>query len=238
MSHFIGTSGWSYKEWQPAFYPPGLSTDGFLDHYATILNACEINATHYRVPSRDTVTRWADAVPDDFRFAVKVHRRLTDRPSMTWVGADVAFFERFVEALAPLGDKLGPLLVQLADDQARDDDALESVLVALPADVSVVLELRHASWHDPAVAARIAAAGAALCITETSGGTLADLPAGPLAYVRLRADHYADDARADWVARIAEQSAQRPTYVIARHQGLPANDPHALAFLAPNASRT
>lgn len=232
MGLFIGTSGWSYKEWQPEVYPPGLASGDFLRHYATIFTACEINATHYRVPTPDAVARWADAVPDGFRFAVKAHRRLTDRPSLSWNDADVAFFQRFLEALEPLGDKLGPVLIQPADEQVRDDGALDTILASIPSDRPIVFELRHPSWHDPHVTARIASAGAGICITEIDGAPPTMRPAvGPL-YVRLRATRYDDDARAAWSAWLALQAHDRPVYAIARHEGLPADDPYAGVGLA------
>ena len=209
MALFVGTSGWSYKEWQPAIYPPGLATADFLRHYATIFTACEINATHYRVPTPDAVARWADAVPDDFRFAVKAHRRLTDRPTLAWTAADVAFFHQSLDALAPLGDKLGPVLIQPA-----------------------VFELRHPSWNDPAVTARVADAGACICVTETDGHAPSDLPSGPQLYVRLRGTRYDTSARTAWRDRLAREAHQRPVYMIARHEGLPPDDPHAGVAMA------
>ena len=232
MALFVGTSGWSYKEWQPAIYPPGLATADFLRHYATIFTACEINATHYRVPTPDAVARWADAVPDDFRFAVKAHRRLTDRPTLAWTAADVAFFRRFLDALAPLGDKLGPVLIQPADEQVRDDDALDTILDALPAGQPAVFELRHPSWNDPAVTARVADAGACICVTETDGHAPSDLPSGPQLYVRLRGTRYDSSARTAWRDRLAREARQRPVYMIARHEGLPPDDPHAGVAMA------
>jgi uncharacterized protein YecE (DUF72 family) len=232
MALFVGTSGWSYKEWQPAVYPPGLATAEFLRHYATIFTACEINATHYRVPTPDAVARWADAVPDDFRFAVKAHRRLTDRPSLAWTDADVAFFHRFLEALAPLGNKLGPVLIQPADEQVRDDDALGTILGALPTNQQIVFELRHPSWHDSEVTTRITAAGAATCVTETDGHAPSDLPSGGPLYVRLRATYYDAAARSAWRDRLARAAQNRPAYMIARHEGLAPDDPHAGVAMA------
>ncbi|CAN0490284.1 unnamed protein product, partial [Phaeothamnion confervicola] len=78
----VGTSGWAYREWKPAFYPEGLAQDRFLGHYGSVLSACEINATFYRLQSESSVERWAGAVPPDFRFAVKAHRRLTHTASL------------------------------------------------------------------------------------------------------------------------------------------------------------
>ena len=60
MSLYIGTSGWAYKEWKPAFYPADVPQDAFLGYYASVLGACEVNATAYRVPSESVVGRWAE----------------------------------------------------------------------------------------------------------------------------------------------------------------------------------
>ena len=77
MSLHVGTSGWAYREWRPAFYPEGLPQDGFLAHYASRLTACEINATHYRLQTADAVANWVAQTPESFRFATKAHRRRT-----------------------------------------------------------------------------------------------------------------------------------------------------------------
>lgn len=232
MPLFVGTSGWSYPDWQPAFYPPGLTTGEFLRHYASILTACEVNATHYRLPASETVAGWARSVPDDFRFAVKAHRRLTDGRAMAWGPAEVAFLARFLGALEPLGARLGAVLLQFADDHRRDDGALQSVLDALPTDTAFVIELRHDSWQDPSVDDRIAAAGVVRCLTETHGTAPPGLPDGSIAYVRLRADHYGQVAQAAWRSLLAEEAARRPVWAIARHEGLPPDDPDAGLGLA------
>ena len=54
MSLHIGTSGWAYPEWKPAFYPAGLPQSRFLAHYSAELTSCEINATFYRLQSEST----------------------------------------------------------------------------------------------------------------------------------------------------------------------------------------
>ena len=76
----VGTSGWSYPSWRPGFYPAGVKPEEFLAFYAGQLPAVELNATKYRLPSEEQFRRWAEQVPDGFRFAVKappgVERRL------------------------------------------------------------------------------------------------------------------------------------------------------------------
>src|SRR5438093_12780611 len=77
MTLFVGTSGWAYKEWRDGFYPVDLPERRFLEHYSGVLSACEINATFYRLQTKDTFTRWVEMTREGFRFAVKAHRRLT-----------------------------------------------------------------------------------------------------------------------------------------------------------------
>ena len=73
----VGTSGFSYDEWRPAFYPEGLKKADMLSFYADRMSSVELNNTFYRMPREKTVAAWAGQVPDGFRFAVKAPRRFT-----------------------------------------------------------------------------------------------------------------------------------------------------------------
>ena len=68
----IGSSGWSYPSWRPDFYPAGTANEDFLSFYAARLPTVELNSTGYRLPSEEQFVRWAEQVPDGFRFAVKM----------------------------------------------------------------------------------------------------------------------------------------------------------------------
>ena len=187
MSLYVGTSGWAYPEWRPGFYPAGMPQSRFLAHYASVLGACEINATHYKVQSPEAVARWAADVPDGFRFAAKAHRRLTHVRSLPPHAGGAAFLEGFLASLAPLGDRLGAVLFQFPPARERDDGALGEFLACLPPDLPFAVEFRHESWLDTVVEARIAEAGGTVCVGETTGAVLPRLPEGRLAYVRMRA---------------------------------------------------
>lgn len=232
MSLHVGTSGWAYKEWRPDFYPPGLPQDRFLEHYASVLGACEVNATHYRVQGEAAVARWAAAVPPGFRFAAKAHRRLTHARALPPHEGGDAFLARFLESLAPLGDRLGAVLLQFPPTRRRDDGALADLLACLPPGLPVALEFRHESWDDPAVGERIAAHGGTVCVSDRDGAVLERLPEGPLAYVRLRGDAYSPEARDAWLALLRREAEGRPVYVFAKHEGVPAGDPFAGVGLA------
>jgi uncharacterized protein YecE (DUF72 family) len=232
MSLHVGTSGWAYKEWRPAFYPDGMPQDRFLSHYSRTLTACEINATHYRLQSETAVARWAAETPEGFRFAAKAHRRLTHVRALPPAEGGGEFLDRFLESLIPLGSRLGAVLLQFPPARARDDAALDGLLGCLPPGLPFALEFRHESWADPSVVERIAAAGGTVCVSETAGAVLQRLPPGPLAYVRLRAERYEEEAREGWRELLDREAAERPVYAFAKHEGVPAGDPYAGVGLA------
>lgn len=225
MSLRIGTSGWAYKEWKPAFYPQDVPQARFLEHYGSVLSACEINATFYRLQSESVVARWASAVPEGFRFAVKAHRRLTHTRQMAWDKQEQTFLQTFLASIAPLGERFGALLLQYPPTRQRDDAGLTAVLDALPADVAFAIEFRHDSWVDDAVFAAIAARDGTVCISETQGQVLDHLPPGPIAYIRLRSDRYSAQARDGWLDLLRREATGRPVLAFTKHEGIPAGDP-------------
>ena len=232
MGLHVGTSGWAYPEWRPDFYPEGLPQERFLSYYSSVLPACEINATHYKVHPEDVVARWAEQTPEGFRFAAKAHRRLTHVRALPPAAGGAAFLARFLESLAPLGARLGAVLIQFPPTRERDDGALEGFLGCLPPGLPVALEFRHESWFAPEVEERIAAGGGTVCVSETLGVVVPRLPEGPLGYVRLRADRYSPGARDAWRDLLEREAADRPVYAFAKHEGLEAGDPFGGVGLA------
>jgi uncharacterized protein YecE (DUF72 family) len=127
----VGTSGWSYPSWRGDFYPDGLASEGFLAFYAARLPSVELNSTGYRLPAEEQFDRWAAAVPDGFRFAVKAPARALP---------DVGTFE---ERVRRLGDRLGPCRIVV--EGPRDDGLLALLLGSTGLDLA--LDLRHESWE-------------------------------------------------------------------------------------------
>ncbi|MCB0882357.1 MAG: DUF72 domain-containing protein [Thermoleophilia bacterium] len=228
MSLHVGTSGWSYPEWRPAFYPSGLPRARFLEYYASRLGACEVNVTAHRLQGAGAVAAWARAAAPGFRFVCKVHRGVTHREGAVPVG----LAERFAASLAPLGDALAGVLVQFPEERARDDALATRVMELLAPVGPVVMEFRHPSWDEPAVREAVAAAGGTTCLTHTEGPPPGRLPPGPLAYVRLRADAYPEPERSRWRDLLRREAATRPVVAIARHRDLPPDDPHSGLGLA------
>jgi uncharacterized protein YecE (DUF72 family) len=163
----IGCSGWSYDHWREVVYPHALPSGRRLEHYATLFDTVEVNATFYRLPKPDLVSHWVEATPDGFVFAVKASRYLTHVRRLAGLGPGV---DRLVEAIRPLADagKLGPILWQLPESLARDDDRLGTALGLLPPGRHA-FEFRHASWFSPDVETLLRAHGAALVIADHPG---------------------------------------------------------------------
>jgi uncharacterized protein YecE (DUF72 family) len=128
----IGTSGWSYASWRPGFYPEGTRSEDFLRFYAERFDTVELNTTGYRLPAEDQFRRWAEAVPDGFRFAPKLALARLDR-----VGV-------FVERVSALGDRLGPIRIVVAS--TRDEGLLSYVLGSVDPALELAFDFRHESW--------------------------------------------------------------------------------------------
>jgi uncharacterized protein YecE (DUF72 family) len=185
----VGVGGWDYDPWRENFYPPGLSRAKQLGHMAGRLTAVEINATYYKLQSPELFERWAKAVPDDFRFAVKGSRFCSNRKVLGEAGEAV---ERFCgQGLAELGGKLGPILWQFMATKTFEPEDFRAFLELLPrklagAPLSHVVEPRHESFRNPAFVAMARAAGVGIAFADSSEfPCIADL-SGDLVYARLQ----------------------------------------------------
>lgn len=233
MTVYVGTSGWAYREWKPGFYPVDVPQRRFLQHYSSQLNACEINATFYRIQSDSTFAKWSAATPESFKFSTKAHRALTHgRGGIVPHEERRQLLDRFLKSVARLGPRLGVVLWQFPPRKQRDDDALRRLLEALPTGTRHAFEFRNESWDAPEVRDRIAEAGATVCLSETTGDVPGALPPGPLAYVRLRSDRYGDDARTRWLKLLQHEAMDREVFAFTKHEGIPPGDPYGGIGLA------
>ncbi len=230
MILFAGTSGYGFREWTGAFYPKGTRPSGFLAHYGSVFNSVEINHTFRRFPQGTVVASWAAAVPPGFRFAVKAHQGITHRARLRDAGASV---RSFLEALAPLGERLGPVLFQCPPWLRRDDNLLDRFLADLPADGRFALEFRHDSWRATPVEERCREAGVALTAAVSEIETGFDIPVtSSFGYVRLRRDPpYQDgERRAIGQAMARLDGRVDALYLYVKHDG-PGLAPEAVSAI-------
>jgi uncharacterized protein YecE (DUF72 family) len=204
----VGCSGWSYAHWRRTVYPEDVPPRRWLEHYATLFDTVEINATFYRLPKRDTVAAWVERAPANFTFAVKASRFLTHVRRLTDVGRGV---ERFYDRIAPLRDspKMGPVLWQLPATFRRDDERLSAALSRLPTGRHC-LEFRHESWFAPDVYALLREHRAALVVgVHPERPFQAHELTADWTYVRFhhgsrgRRGNYSDRELETWARRIA-----------------------------------
>ena len=202
----VGTSGWSYPSWRGGFYPAGMQPADFLHFYAERFDTVELNSTGYRLPSEDQFRRWAESVPDGFRFAVKLPLRRLDRVTP------------FLERVLALGDRLGPVRVSMKN--ARDDGVLELMLGSLDPSLRIAFDLEHPSWDG--VEERLAEAGA-VRVNDLDG-------AAPFRYLRFREPPYDEGALTELAARL--RPLAEPVYVYFRHEDEPTAPAYAQRLLA------
>jgi uncharacterized protein YecE (DUF72 family) len=162
----IGTQGWSYPDWIGTFYPPASKQEDYLPFYAEIFDTVELDTTFYHPPKPTIVRSWARHTPETFRFSAKVPQAITHTARLASMAEQM---QQFAAALEPLGERLGPLLVQLPAEFERDAGnvgVLERFLVAAPSAVRLAVEFRHASWHRPETYALLRSRNVALAWTD------------------------------------------------------------------------
>jgi uncharacterized protein YecE (DUF72 family) len=145
--YYLGCPGWGVKTWVGRLFPSGTRPTEFLERYARVFNTVEGNTTFYALPEPDTVARWREQVPDDFRFCFKFPREVSHDKLLIDCAAEVA---TFLDRVAPLGERLGTLMLQLPPRfDAGQLPRLRAFLAALPAGPAYAVELRHeAFFHD------------------------------------------------------------------------------------------
>jgi uncharacterized protein YecE (DUF72 family) len=195
----VGTSGFAFPQWKGTFYPPDLKDREMLAFYARTFRSVEVNYTFRRDPSPKTIEGWLQATPENFRFVLKAKQNITHFRRLS----DPAPALEFLEAAAPLGERLGPILFQCPPNMKREPGRLEAFLDALPASpYRYAFEFRHPSWAEDR--GLLAGRGAAWVVSDTDEQpwTDDDLSGGAFAYLRLRRSVYEADAIATWGRRI------------------------------------
>lgn len=183
---YAGTSGWSYADWEGTLYPPGLPPGGRLARYARRYATVEIDSTFYGVPREATVRRWRRTVPRGFSFAAKFPREVTHERMLAGCEEPV---ERFVGVMGLLGDRLGPLLLQLPPYLESDAASrLEYLLDRLPEGPRYAVEVRHRSWLEYGIEEMLRRRGVALVLVDSPGMPRLEVATAGFVYIRLLGD--------------------------------------------------
>ena len=242
MTIRVGVGGWTFAPWRGTFYPNGLAAAKELGHASRVLTAIEVNATFYSTMAPATYARWHAETPDNFMFSLKGPRYAVNRRVLAEAGESV---QRFVASgIDRLGDKLGPLLWQLAGTKAFDPDDIARFLDLLPARLGDrplrhVLEPRHPSFADPRLTALAVERGVAIAYADAAQYPCLPDQTADFTYARLQngADHnelcYPDAALDGWAEQArAWGGGGRDVFVFFIHGGKVRAPAAAMALIA------
>lgn len=176
-----GTSSWSEKSWVGSFYPKGTRPGEFLGRYAEHFGSVEADVTYYRVPDRKLVEGWRDRTPDGFLVSAKFPRSIVhagdgprpDAKKLLVPEHTSLDLHRFLEAMALLGKKCGPLVLQFPyfNRKAFAEprvffDRLDHFLDGLPKGHRYAVELRNKAWITSELLEILREHGAALVLVD------------------------------------------------------------------------
>lgn len=226
---YVGTSGYSYKEWKGSFYPENMPAKDMLTYYSERFEAVELNNTFYRTPQPSMIENWKTQVPDNFRFSVKASQGITHFRRLK----DAAHPTRLMlETISALDDRLGAVIFRLPSDMKKDLERLKTFLKQLPRDTPAAFDFRHATWFDDDVLELLRSENRVLVVSDTE-----DLPTTYMektadwGYLRLRRVRYSKPELKKWIKWMQAQDWKN-TYVFFRHEDEGTGPKLASQFLA------
>lgn len=208
MKWHIGTSGWTYKEWDDFFYPRGFKGPRRIRYYSRQFNATEVNASFYHT-LRDTVyKKWHSEVNRDFRFAVKMHRYITQVRRLTPDDQMQDSLNRFFQNVSFLNVNLGPVLIQLPPSLKADKQKLDGFLKMLPEGYRFAMEFRDDSWFGDEVKEILQKHNCARVISQSSKWPVITGASADFLYARFHGpgklfeSYYSNEALESWAKQL------------------------------------
>jgi uncharacterized protein YecE (DUF72 family) len=233
MALHIGTSGWSYASWKPAFFPQKLPSKRFLEFYSTQLNSVELNGTFRRMPTASAIAGWVNSTPSDFRFAAKSHQSITHFKRLKDTDESLRFFLQSLEPMRQSG-KLGPILFQLPPNLKADRGLLEKFVQLLPQAYRFAFEFRNESWFSQEIFDLLKSKNAALCWAESEKIVVPKVATADFVYYRFREPEYSTPDLNKVAAELKEQSAKGEVYAFFKHEEQPESALNAVTVARAN----
>ena len=185
----IGVGGWTFPPWRGTFYPAKLPQSRELEYSAQQFGTLEINATFYGRQSPKSWEKWAATVPDGFQFAIKGSRFCVSRGKLAEGREGIDNF--FLQGLAALGPKLGPILWMFQERRQFDADDIAGFLDLLPTELNGIplrhaVEPHHESFRDERFFDLCKARSVAIVYGDADEVPCIDEPTADFAYARLK----------------------------------------------------
>lgn len=144
----LGCPVWACARWAGRLFTHRAKRPEWLTQYSRVFHTVEANSTFYGLPSHEAVRRWADAVDDDFRFALKFPQEISHQKRLLNAQRETEDFLQLLQILKQAG-RLGPSYLQLPGGFAPYHFAdLEKYLRGLPAEFPYALEVRHRGFYE------------------------------------------------------------------------------------------
>jgi len=205
----VGTAGFSYPDWQGVVYPADVKKryGHELSFLAQCFDCCEINSSFYGHIRPNVGKAWCKNVAEvnpAFRFTAKLFQGFTHLPkgarppspfTLTVSPEDEKQAREGLDSLATEG-KLGAVLLQFPVSFKNEDDRRDYLFALIRKfnQYPLVLEIRHESWNDPEILARLTELGVGFCNIDQPrlGKSLCGTQhvTSPVGYVRLHGRNF------------------------------------------------
>jgi uncharacterized protein YecE (DUF72 family) len=215
MGIFVGTSGWTYDDWNQHFYPNEVKGAERLSFYAAHFDTLEVNATFYHQPTPTMIASWNRRLGDKFHLVVKGSRVITH-------------LKKLHDCLDPLRaylthtlqiNRLKAILWQLPPALYKDIESLERFLSLLPQNVRHAIEFCHKSWWDEETAKTLARHGVAFVTISHPTLPATVFPTADFLYARFHGQgqalyryDYSDEELCQWAELLRPHLVGRTLY--------------------------
>ncbi len=224
---YLGTTGWSNKEWLGSYYPKKTKNTDHLIHYGKLFNTIELNTTHYQIPSTERIEGWYEKVDSDFNFCPKVPQVISHQNNLA---SETSHSHNFFKVIEGFNNKLGPCFMQLPEHFAPSQTSqLLQFLSRKPKNLQFAIELRHRGWFQDGnryltlLAKELTTYNTSLVISDVAGrrDVCHGLLSTPVLIIRLVGNslHPSDFSRMDqWIQRIREAGTRLDKVYLFFHQ--------------------
>jgi uncharacterized protein YecE (DUF72 family) len=236
---YLGTTGWSNKEWNGTYYPKNTTSSEFLTEYGKLFNTIELNSTHYHIPSEERVNTWKSKISEGFLFCPKIPQIISHRRNLA---SETSQTNTFFKAIQNFDTALGTSFMQLPEYfSPKNADQLLHFLNRKPKGISFAIELRHKDWFENdnqqlmILAKRLALLDTALVITDVAGrrDVCHSILSNQTLMIRLVGNnlHETDYLRMDhWIAQIKQCKERLSDIYVFFHQPSMTNIPQMVNY--------